>query len=206
MDKQRKTDLINAYNLQAEQRDKIQIEAWKRDERGHFLSLLKIESKQMLLEIGAGHGRDSLYFQKQGFSVTGIDISPVMVNLCRQKGVTAFIMDVVNLEFEHSSFDAVYALNSFLHLSKKEFPVALENVCEVMQPGGLFYLGMYGGVEFEGVWEGDHYTPKRFFSFHTSETLKQNLSNWFETIYFQELIFGEEQMNFQSVILRKPLG
>ena len=204
MDKQRKADLIKAYNLQAEQRNKIQIEAWKRDERDHFLSLLKIESKQMLLEIGTGHGRDSLYFQEHGLTVTGIDISPVMVKLCRQKGVTAFAMDMIDLEFEHSSFDAVYALNSFLHISKQEFPVAVENVCRVLEPGGLFYLGMYGGVDFEGVWEGDHYIPKRFFSFHASERLKQKLSNWFEIIYFQEIFFGEEEMNFQSIILRKP--
>ena len=115
-------------------------------------------------------------------------------------------MDMVNLEFGHRSSDAVYALNSFLHLSKQEFPVALENVRRVLQPGGLFYLGMYGGVDFEGVWEGDHFKPKRFFSFHITERLKQNLTSWFEIIYFQEMFIGEEEMNFQSIILRKPLG
>lgn len=205
MDKQRKADLIEAYDLHAEEREKFEIENWKRDERGHFLTLLNIEGKQILLEIGTGHGRDSLFFQEHGLSVTGIDISPVMVDLCRQKGVVAFVMDIVDLEFEYSSFDAVYALNSLLHLSKQEFPVALKNVHKVMQPGGLFYLGMYGGVDFEGVWEDDSYTPKRFFSFHTNESLKKIISSWFEIIYFQELIFGEEELNFQSVILRKPL-
>jgi SAM-dependent methyltransferase len=204
MDNQRKADLIMAYNQHAEQRDKARIETWKSDERGHFLSLLKIESKLTLLEIGTGHGRDSLYFQAQGLSVTGIDISPVMVDLCRQKGLVAFVMDVVDLEFEPGSFDAVYALNSFLHLSKSEFPAALENVHRILGPGGLFYLGMYGGVDFEGIWEGDSYTPKRFYSLHTNQRLKHSLSSWFEIIYFQELIFGEEEMNFQSSILRKP--
>jgi len=203
MDKQRKADLVEAYNLQAEQRDKNKIESWKADERGHFLSLLHIEGKRTLLEIGTGHGRDSLFFQEQGLGVTGIDISPVMVDLCRKKSVVAFVMDAVDLEFEDRSFEAVYALNSFLHLSKQEFPVALENVHRVLLPGGLFYLGMYGGAEFEGVWDGDSYTPKRFFSFHTNESLKQIVANWFEIIYFQELIFGEEEMNFQSIILRK---
>jgi SAM-dependent methyltransferase len=205
MDIQRKADLIKAYNLHAKEREKFEIEAWKRDERDHFLALLNIEGKQILLEIGTGHGRDSLFFQEHGLSVTGIDISPVMVDLCRQKGVVAFVMDIVDLEFELSSFDAVYALNSFLHLSKQEFPVALKHVHKVMLPGGLFYLGMYGGVDFEGVWEDDSYTPKRFFSLYTSENLKKNLSSWFEIIYFHELDFGEEELNFQSFILRKPL-
>jgi len=115
-------------------------------------------------------------------------------------------MDMVELEFGHRSSDAVYALISLLHLSKKEFPVALENVHRVLGPGGLCYLGMYGGVDFEGVWESDHYIPKRFFSFYISEHLKQNLTSWFEIIYFQEFFFGEEEMNFQSTILRILLG
>jgi len=203
MDKQRKADLIKAYNLKAERRDKRSIEPWKADERGHFLSLLHIEDKKTLLEIGTGPGRDSLFFQENGFGVTGIDISPVMVDFCRKKGVVAFVMDAVDLEFEDGSFDAVYALNSFLHLSKQEFPIALENVHRVLQPGGLFYLGLYGGVDFESVWEEDSYRPKRFFSFHTNENLKKIVTKWFEIIYFQELVFGEEEMNFQSIILRK---
>ena len=72
-------------------------------------------------------------------------------------------MDINDLKFKNVSFDAVFALNSFLHLSKQEFPVALENVHKVLQPGGLFYLGLYGGVDFEGIWENNSYTPKRFF-------------------------------------------
>jgi len=88
-----------------------------------------LDPNKTLLEIGAGHGRDSLFFQVQGLKVTCIDLSPAMVSLCQQKGITAHIMDVVNLKFENVSFDAVYSLNSFLHLSKKEFPVALKNVC-----------------------------------------------------------------------------
>ena len=40
---------------------------------------------------------------------------------------------------------------------------ALENVCTVLKPAGLFYLGMYGGYDFEGIWDKDIYTPKRFF-------------------------------------------
>ncbi len=203
MDKERKAKLIEAYNLQAEEREKSKFESWKADERGHFLSLLHIEGKQTLLEIGTGHGRDSLYFQEHGLGVTGIDISPVMVDLCRKKDVTAFVMDAVDLEFEDSTFEAVYALNSFIHLSKQELPVALANVHRVLQPGGLFYLGQYGGVDFEGVWDNDSYMPKRFFSMHTNKRLRQIVFNWFEIIYFQELIFGEEELNFQSIILRK---
>jgi len=201
-DKQRKAGLIKAYNQQAEERNNGGIQAWKVVERAHFLSLLEQGDKHTLLEIGAGHGRDSLFFQEQGYKVIGIDLSSAMVNLCRQKGITAFFMDMVKLGFAKSSFDAVYALNSFLHLSKSEFPLALENVRAVLQPAGLFYLGLYGGFDFEGIWEDDFYTPKRFFSLHTDENLKRTLSKVFEIVYFRSIEFDKDQRPFQSVVLR----
>ena len=93
--KQIKTNLIEAYNRQAEQRNKSDIEDWKAVERAHFLSLLQQENKQKLLEIGAGHGRDSLFFQEQGLKVTSIDMSSAMARLCQAKGISACVMDIV---------------------------------------------------------------------------------------------------------------
>ena len=202
---QMKANLIEAYNQQAEQRNKYEIEDWKAAERAYFLSLLQKENKRNLLEIGSGHGRDSLFFQKQGFTIRCIDLSPEMVRLCQQKGLTAFVMDMINLEFEQASFDAVFALNSFLHLPKSEFPLALENVHTVLRTDGLFYLGLYGGFDFEGIWEEDSYTPKRFFSFYTDEDLKKILANFFHVSYFKHIPLGEDRKPFQSAILRKSI-
>jgi SAM-dependent methyltransferase len=202
-DKQVKTNLIEAYNRQAEQRNKSDIEDWKAAERAHFLLLLQQENKRTLLEIGAGHGRDSLFFQEQGLEVISIEMSSAMSRLCQKKGLPAGVMDMVALGFESNCFDAVYALNSFLHLPKSEFPVALENVCNVLQSAGLFYLGIYGGYDFEGIWDQDSYSPKRFFAFHSDDNLKKIIAEYFEIIYFQNIQLGEGNRAFQSVILRK---
>ena len=204
--KQLKADLVTVYNQQAEERDKRKIDDWKAAERAHFLSWLKKEKKRMLLEIGAGPGRDSLFFMEKGLQVTCIDLSPKMVELCQRKGLDAHVMDMIHLDFEQGSFDAVYALNSFLHLTKDEFPVALKNVLGVLRPDGLFYLGIYGGVEFTGIWEKDAYRPKRFFSFHSDENLKKILADMFEILYFKRIEFEEGELSFQSAILRKHTG
>ena len=204
--KQLKSNLVTAYNQQSEQRNKSEIDKWKAVERGHFLSFLQEENKQRLLEIGAGHGRDSLFFQDQGLQVTCIDLSPKMVELCQQKGLDAHVMDMIRLNFEQGSFGGVYALNSFLHIQKNELPVALENVRKVLHSTGLFYLGLYGGIDFAEVWEEDPYTPKRFFHFHTDENLKSILAETFDILYFKRIDFGNDQLSFQSVILRKRAG
>jgi SAM-dependent methyltransferase len=75
------------------------------------------------LEIGAGTGNDGLYFQNNGLDVTCTDLSPDMVNLCREKGLKAYVMDFLSLDFPPGSFDAIYALNCLLHVPTRELPI-----------------------------------------------------------------------------------
>jgi SAM-dependent methyltransferase len=200
------TDLILAYNRQAAQRDKNEMQAWKIPERAEFLTLLKRERKQSLLEVGAGHGRDSRFFQENGFQVTCTDLSPEMVKLCQQKGLNASVMDMLDLGFPDNSFDAVYSLNNILHLTKKELPIALQSIWRVLKANSLFFLGVYGGDNFEGIWEKDSYRPKRFFSFHTDEKLKEAVTVSFELLSFKQIMAGMEDLHFQSIVLRKPVS
>lgn len=118
-------NLRKAYDRQANQRDAGFIQEWKEQERANFLYLLQKEDKHTLLEIGSGPGRDGRFFQENGIEVVCIDLSPEMIRLCRQKGLTAYVMDMADLTFPANSFDAVYALNSLLHLTKAELPTVL---------------------------------------------------------------------------------
>jgi hypothetical protein len=62
-------------------------------------------------------------------------------------------------------------MNSLLHLPKTEFPGVLRRIDGLLKPGGLVFVGVYGGYESEGIWEKDSYRPQRFFSFFTDEEL-----------------------------------
>src|ERR1043165_3676282 len=66
------------------------------------------------LDVGCGAGRHSLYLQAKGFDVTGIDNSPLAIEICRQRGlkktkVMAF-KDVG--QFEPNSFDTVILMGN----------------------------------------------------------------------------------------------
>jgi SAM-dependent methyltransferase len=202
---QQRANLILSYDRQAEQRNQGGMEDWKITERGEFLALLKSEQKGSLLEIGAGHGRDSKFFQENEFEVTCIDLSPAMVRLCQQKGLSARVMDMIDLDFPDDSFDAVYSLNSLLHLPKTELPIVLQNIRRVLKPNGLFFLGVYGGFDFEGVWEKDSYDPKRFFSFYSDEILKQIVIQSFTLLSFKQIVSGAGDLHFQSLTLRRSV-
>lgn len=204
MNNELRDSLRESYNRQAQQRDTSVTQAWKIEERSDFLSLLRQEHKHTLLEIGAGPGRDSRFFQDQGLETVCIDLSPEMVNLCQQKGLTAYVMDMADMLFPADSFDAVYALNSLLHLTKAELPGVLRRINVILKPAGLFYLGVYGGYDHEGVSERDFYTPKRFFSFYSDEHLRLVITEVFDILSFKRIaLAGEQKLHFQSLILRK---
>lgn len=200
-----RSNLRQSYDQKAEQRDNRAIQPWKLEVRAHFLSLLHQEQKHSLLEIGAGSGPDSLYFQEQGLAVTCVDLSPEMVAMCQKKGLQAYEMDVTRLQFAPASFDAVYSLNCLLHLPHARFLGVLEGINAVLKPAGLFYLGIYGGYQHEGIWPDDPYEPQRFFAFYSDEELQKQVTRVFDLVSFQTILFdeGESGLHFQSCILRK---
>jgi SAM-dependent methyltransferase len=199
-----KNNLVESYNKYAHERDVHKKEAWKIEERTTFLALLQSKDKRSLLEMGAGPGHDSKFFQNTGLAVTCIDLSPEMVKLCQQKGLSAQVMDMTDLNFPPDSFDAIYSLNSLLHIPKADFRTVLKNVKKVLKPSGLFYLGVYGSdEESEGIREQDTYDPKRFFSFYTDENIQKITSELFELQYFKRIPTTGNELHFQSLILKK---
>jgi SAM-dependent methyltransferase len=173
-----------SYNRAVEERDQKQITQWKIELRDKFFSLLENEGKANLLEIGAGTGDDSLFFQDHGMEVTCTDLSPENVRRCLSKGLNAIELDFKNLGFPSSSFDAIYAMNCLLHAPQKDFEVILESIYDLLKPTGLFFLGQYGGREFEGSYPEDHYNPKRFFSFLTDAQIQRLAGAKFKIEHF----------------------
>jgi SAM-dependent methyltransferase len=200
-----KSNLRQSYDEKAGERDGRTIQPWKLEVRAHYLSLLQQEHKHSLLEIGAGTGLDSLYFQEQGLAVSCIDLSLEMVSMCRAKGLDAYEMDFSCLQFAPASFDAVYSLNCLLHLPHAQLPGVLEGLSAVLKPAGLFYLGVYGGYRHEGIWPDDPYEPQRFFAFYSDEELQKQVTRVFDLVSFQTIPFdkAESGLHFQSCILRK---
>lgn len=192
--------LRTAYDRDAGRRDASGKAAWKQAEREAFLGRLPPHGK--LLEVGAGTGQDSAYFRDHGLDVVAVDLSPEMVARCREKGLDARVMDFLNLDFEPGSFDAVYALNCLLHVPDRDLPAVLEAIRRVLRPGGLFFLGVYGGGSLTGeeVFDDDGRRPPRFFSFRSDEEIQEYAGRVFEVVDFH--VVGSDDTRFQSLTLR----
>jgi len=69
--------------------------------------------KGRVLDIGCGAGRHSLYLQKKGFDVLGIDKSPLAIEVCKLRGLKkAKIMSIEDVNFKPNSFDIIIMMGN----------------------------------------------------------------------------------------------
>ena len=69
--------------------------------------------KGRVLDIGCGAGRHSLYLQKKGFDVLGIDKSPLAVKVCKLRGLKkAKVMSIEGINFKSSSFNTIIMMGN----------------------------------------------------------------------------------------------
>lgn len=100
-----------------------------------------------ILELGSGHGRDTLYFASQGFQVTALDYSrPGIEQITRHaalKGVSDSVVALQHdvrdaLPFPDGTFDACYSHMLFnMALSTDELEALAREVWRTLRPGGL---------------------------------------------------------------------
>jgi SAM-dependent methyltransferase len=128
-----------------------------------------------------------------------------MVAAMRAKGLDAREMDFNDLDFPPASFDAVFAMNCLLHVPHANFGGVLASVRRALKPGGVCFLGQYGGHDEEAVYEDDHYEPKRFFAFWADEQIQAEAGKVFQVEVFQVVELDDEgqSLHFQILLLRR---
>lgn len=105
-------------------------------------------------ELGCGPGYVAAYLQKQGLDISGLDLSPVMIDLAREA--------YPELRFEVGSMDAldladgglrgIVSWYSVIHTPPQELPAYFSEFRRVLAPGGHLLLGFFES-------EGEPVTP-----------------------------------------------
>ncbi len=132
------------------------------------------------------NGDHSLYFQKQGLEVRAIDVSHNMVDLAKQKGIDAQVMDMRNMNFPDSSFDGIWAVASLLHVPKKEAPAVVYSFDKLLDKNGVIYAVVMEGEGERVVVSEKKSDIKRFFAFWSEQEFKDLLGKHFEQINFEK--------------------
>ncbi|RKS09142.1 methyltransferase family protein [Nocardiopsis sp. Huas11] len=99
-----------------------------------------------VLDVGCGTGVPTAQsLTEAGLSVTGVDISPVMLDIARRNVPEAEFaqVDLVDLSPEQwGTYDAVVAYFALLHLPRAHVPHALSILRSMLEPDGWFMLSM----------------------------------------------------------------
>lgn len=114
-----------------------------------------------LLELGCGAGNMSIWLAKQGYEVSGVDISPTAIEWAhskmRDEGVHANLMvgDVLNLQqFGDNTFDFVLDGHCFHCIIGADRQRFLAEAHRVLKPGGYFFVDTMCGPVSANAFEG----------------------------------------------------
>ncbi|MFA3843543.1 class I SAM-dependent methyltransferase [Streptomyces aureus] len=114
----------------------------------HAADILRARGAKDVLELGAGHGRDALYFAREGFSVQATDFSRTGLDQLNRAARTQDVAERVTtvahdvrepLPLPDASADAVFAhMLLCMALSTQEIHTLVREVRRVLRPGGNF--------------------------------------------------------------------
>ena len=111
-----------------------------------------------VLDLGCGTGNSSEPFVQLELSVTGVDLSPKMLAVARDKLPTATFVEADFTTFElGETFDLVVSVFDSLNnlLDPRDFRRCAERAREHLEPNGLFIFDVNTTVGLRNLWEDD---------------------------------------------------
>ena len=117
---------------------------WPSDPDDTLVALAKTLSPGRAIDLGCGPGRNAIWLARQGWTVTGVDASPVGLSQARTRALDSRVVlelvvaDVLSYVPAPGSFDLVVVAN--LHLAPGEREVFFERAVAAVAPDGHFFV------------------------------------------------------------------
>jgi SAM-dependent methyltransferase len=115
----------------------------------YALEFFRKHGVKKLLVPGAGYGRNTRLFSTYGFSVTGIEISPIACEMVREfdPATRIFNASVLDMSFLPDKFDGIYCFN-VLHLFREADRKSFIRECvDRMKKNGLMFFTVFSEQE-----------------------------------------------------------
>ncbi len=179
--------------------------------------MFKKENKTVILELGGGQGRDTIFFAKNGIHITVLDYSESAVGAitdkARKLGLSGYITVLQHdvraaLPFEDESMDGCYSHMLYcMALKTAELEFLSREVRRILRPRGLhiYTVRHTKDPDFgKGIHRGeDMYEVGGFIVHFFSREKVERLAEGFEILRIDEFEEGELPRKLFLVTLRK---
>ncbi len=168
------------------------------------LELFKEKNIHKIVEIGAGLGRDTLFFAKNSIHTTALDYSPSGIDVINQKTkknnlsnyISSKLFDVrQRLPFEDNSIEACYSHMLYcMALTTSDLKKLNNEILRILKPGGIniYTVRHTNDGDFQnGIHIGeDLYENDGFIVHYFSEDKVNSLLNGFKNISLEKFEEG----------------
>jgi SAM-dependent methyltransferase len=120
-----------------------------------------------VLEIGSGGGRDAAALEQCGIDVRRTDLSKGFVELLRERGVEAELLDPLTDDLADpqrpgTPYDGVWACACLIHVAREDLGTVLGRLAGATRTGGRLHVSVREGDGEEVSTHGSAAAPRRY--------------------------------------------
>ena len=167
--------------------------------RNKFLTYLPPSS--LLLDLGCGSGRDSVFFLSKGHQIVSCDGSKEICILAEKnigRPVQCRRFDEIR---EQNIYDGIWANACLLHLPSSELVTVLNSLSHALKPLGILYMSFKYG-DFSGIRDERYFLDMNEYKFNELITKAESL-DILESFITKDTRFQSDERKWFNVILRK---
>jgi SAM-dependent methyltransferase len=181
------------------------------------LKIFKENNIKKIVELGAGLGRDAIFFAKNSIQVVALDYSPTAIKIINKKAlndklsssISAKVFDIrKKLPFQDNSVEACFSHMLYcMALSTFDLKNLNREIWRIIKPGGIniYTVRHIGDGDYKnGIHRGENLYENDGFIVHffSKEKIKQNVAG-FEIISIDSFEEGAFPRKLFRVILKK---
>jgi SAM-dependent methyltransferase len=181
------------------------------------LKTLKEQNIKKVVELGAGLGRDTIFFAKNSINVEALDYSSAAIKIINKKALKHKLLSLIStkifdvrkkLPFKDDSVEACFSHMLYcMALTTVELKYLNNEICRILKPGGInIYTARHtGDGDYKnGIHRGENlYENDGFIVHFFSEEKVREITNGFDVINIKKFEEGMFPRKLFRVTLKK---